>query len=106
VTQIIADRELMFSHLCQHRPDRMPKRVPAYASDADFGESRLDLPLEDGIYAKLANEAARHNCARASFFSSTCEESAIGAAFRGNEQAMDIDLAQRRLSGIVACFLL
>jgi len=47
VTQIIADRELMFSHLCQHRPDRMPKRVPAYASDADFGKSRLDLPLED-----------------------------------------------------------
>jgi len=25
----------------------MPKRVPAYASDADFGESRLDLPFED-----------------------------------------------------------
>src|SRR5260370_36156374 len=47
VTQVIADRELMFFPPCQHRPNRVPKRVPAYASDADFGESRLDLPPED-----------------------------------------------------------
>ena len=48
VTQVIADRELMFSHLCQHRPDRVPKRVPAHADDADFRKSRLNLLLEYG----------------------------------------------------------
>ncbi len=43
VTQIIADRELMFSDLCQHRPDGMPKRVPTYASYADL-RYRRDVP--------------------------------------------------------------
>lgn len=46
VTQVIADRELMFSHLGQHRSNRMAKRMPAHARDADLRKSGLYLPLE------------------------------------------------------------
>jgi hypothetical protein len=35
VTQVIADHQLVFAHLCQHGSHRVPKRVPAYAGDAD-----------------------------------------------------------------------
>src|SRR5438876_283055 len=48
VTQVVADRELMFSHTCQHRPNRVPKGVPAHAKDADARKSRLDLLFENG----------------------------------------------------------
>lgn len=48
MTQVIADRKLMFSHLCQHSADRMSKGMPANTKDADFRKSRLDLLLEYG----------------------------------------------------------
>ena len=60
VTQVVADRELMFSHLCQHRPNRMPKRMPAYAGNTDRGKGRLDLPLENsGKIQRLSPFVAR-----------------------------------------------
>ena len=46
LTQVVADCELMFSHLCQHRPDRVPKRVPAHAGYADRRKGRRDLAFE------------------------------------------------------------
>jgi len=42
VTQVVADRELMFSHLCQHRPNRVPKRVPAHADDANLRKGLVE----------------------------------------------------------------
>jgi len=48
VTQVVADRELMFSHLCQHRPNRVPKSVPAHADDANLRKRRLDLLFQNG----------------------------------------------------------
>jgi hypothetical protein len=47
VTQVVADSELMFSHLCQHGPDRVPKRVPAHAGYPDRRKGRLDLAFEN-----------------------------------------------------------
>jgi hypothetical protein len=35
----------MFPHLCQQRPDSMPERVPAYASDANALERGTNLSL-------------------------------------------------------------
>src|SRR5258708_28620957 len=59
VTQVVADRELMFSHLCQHRPNRVPKRVPAHADDANLRKRRLDLLLENsGKVQRLLSFAA------------------------------------------------
>lgn len=43
VTQVVANCELMFSHLCQDRPNRVPKRVPAHAGHADRRKGRLDF---------------------------------------------------------------
>lgn len=37
----------MFPHLRQHRSHCVPKRMPAHAGDADFVESRPDLPLQN-----------------------------------------------------------
>jgi hypothetical protein len=38
----------MFSHLCQHCPNRVPKRVPAHADDANLCKRGLDLLFENG----------------------------------------------------------
>ena len=48
VTQVVADRELMFYHLCQHCPNGVPKCMPAHADDANLGKRLFDLPLENG----------------------------------------------------------
>ena len=48
VPQVVADRELMFSHLCQHGPNGVPKRMPAHADDANLGKRRFDLLPEHG----------------------------------------------------------
>ncbi len=59
VTQVVADGELVFPHLCQHRPDRVAKRMPAHASDSELVESRPDLPLQNsGQIERLPSFAA------------------------------------------------
>ena len=44
--EVVADHQLVFSHLCQHGSHRVPKSVPAHAGDADPLEGRLDLLLQ------------------------------------------------------------
>src|SRR5208282_2167438 len=46
VTQVVADHQLVFAHLCQHGSHGVPKSVPAHAGDADLLEGRLDLLLQ------------------------------------------------------------
>ena len=46
VTQVIADHQLVFAHLCQHGSHRVPKGVSPYAGDADPLEGWLNLLLQ------------------------------------------------------------
>src|SRR3984885_3839966 len=48
VPQVVADCELMFAHLREHRSDGMSKRVPAHTRDSDPSEGRLYFLLQDG----------------------------------------------------------
>ena len=46
MTQVVADRELMLSHLGQHRSNGVAKRMPADAGDADSHKGRLDFMFQ------------------------------------------------------------
>ena len=48
VTQEVADRQLIFSHLCQHPPNRRPKGVQVHAEDANFRKRGLDFIFDNG----------------------------------------------------------
>ena len=47
VPQVVADGELMFSHLGQHRTDGVSESMPTHTYDADQGKGWLDLLPEN-----------------------------------------------------------
>ena len=46
MAQVVADGELMLSHIGQHAPHRVPEGMPANARDSDLGERRFDHPVQ------------------------------------------------------------
>ena len=48
VAQVVANCELVFAHLGQHRSHRVAERVPADPDDAWFCKRQFDLSFEDG----------------------------------------------------------
>jgi hypothetical protein len=47
VTQVVADRQLMFAEFSQHRSDVIPERMPGHADDPKFLERRSNLSFQD-----------------------------------------------------------
>ena len=43
--QVVADRQLMFSHFGKQRSDRVAKGMPAGAIDPTLLEGRMDFPF-------------------------------------------------------------